>query len=97
MFKKLKRLFISEVAIDSWNLDVATAAFLAPRLKYLAENSHGHPLGLTEKEWYDILIRMADFFSQYEDEAFNTFSESFLQEKEEVLSLFTKHYTNLWD
>jgi len=33
---------------DTWSLDISVAKYLAPRIRYLANNSNGYPVTLTE-------------------------------------------------
>ena len=34
---------------DTWSLDISVAKYLAPRVRYLANNSHGYPGSLTDE------------------------------------------------
>ncbi|MEK6883718.1 MAG: hypothetical protein AABY22_29085 [Nanoarchaeota archaeon] len=43
---------------DCWGLDHSLAKWILPRLKYLRKNLHGHPTGITFKEWKNNLDKM---------------------------------------
>lgn len=43
---------------DAWNLDVATAKWILPRLKHLRNNTQSHPNDLTFEEWQKTLDQM---------------------------------------
>jgi len=47
---------------DCWNLDVTFARFMAPRLRYLRDHTHGYPEGMTELEWERHLTDIAKYY-----------------------------------
>jgi len=83
---------------DCWSLDDATARFLAPRLRYLAENNMSYPgENINEELWTAILYKMADGFERMTKPDWDLFSKDTLDYAEECLDLFREFFFNLWD
>jgi len=49
---------------DTWSMDCTLAPIILPMLVQLQQTKHGHPYGLTEQEWDDILDEMIWAFEQ---------------------------------
>jgi hypothetical protein len=91
---------------DCWNLDVAIAKFLYPRLAYLRDNHKGVPAIIdsefetieeSDKEWTRILNRMTKGFYVYaakEDYEYTDDEKALIEETKELL---IKYFSCLWD
>ena len=86
---------------DTWSLDDATARFLAPRLRYLAEHTSGYPSAFDGEDgdelWTAILAKMADGFERMTKPDWDSFSRDEMIYDEECLDLFREYFFNLWD
>ena len=86
---------------DTWNLDDATARFLAPRLRYLAEHTSGYPSAFDGEDgdelWSAILFKMADGFERMTTPNWDSFAREEVDYAEECLDLFREFFFNLWD
>ena len=86
---------------DCWSLDDATARFLAPRLRYLAEHTSGYPSEFDGEDgdelWSAILFKMADGFERMTAPNWDAFSKDEFDYTEECLDLFREFFVNLWD
>ena len=83
---------------DTWSLDDATARFLAPRLRYLAENNMSYPgENINEELWSAILFKMADGFERMTKPDWDMFDRDEVVYVEECLDLFHSFFFNLWD
>ncbi len=84
---------------DAWSLDDATARFLAPRLRYLAEHHMGYPSEFDGEDgaelWTAILAKMADGFERMaNDYGINKGNIDYV---DECLDLFREFFYCLWD
>lgn len=83
---------------DCWSLDDATARFLAPRLRYLAENNMSYPgEEINEELWTAILFKMADGFERMAAPDWDFIDPEAITYGEECLDLFREFFFNLWD
>ena len=83
---------------DTWSLDDAVARFLAPRLRYLAENHIGYfDENINDEIWTAILFKMADGFERMTAPDWGSFDKDLLADAEECLDLFREYFFNLWD
>lgn len=80
---------------ETWNLDVAFAKLIAPRLRRFRDISIAYPSDLTVDEWFADLSKMiwAFEFIASEKNITNDYQEANIQEG---LDLFAKHYQSLW-
>jgi hypothetical protein len=83
---------------DVWSIDDYLSTWMPKALRKL--NKYGHPCGLTQKKWDDIVEQIARGFeahrknSEYPDK--DTYDK--LYEKEKTgLTLFVKYFGDLWD
>jgi len=83
---------------DTWELDTATARFLAPRLMHLAEHHAGYPHQFDGEDgdelWTAILAKMADGFERIAEDNINPFDGDY---EGECLDLFREFFFALWD
>jgi hypothetical protein len=88
---------------DWWNLETATAKFLAPRLRYLAEHTSGYPSfididGISGDEiWTAILYKMTDGFEMMTMPDWDFLDPEAIDYAGECLDLFREYFFNLWD
>jgi hypothetical protein len=86
---------------DWWNLHAATARFLAPRLRYMAEHTSGYPSAFDGEDgdelWSAILSKMADGFERMTKPDWDMFDRDEVVYVEECLDLFRAFFFNLWD
>ena len=85
---------------DTWNLDYSLAEWLEPRVRHLANNTHGHPHDFTEQEWHMYLITIANRIKRY----LNAIEKSDTQEELEAyesykiaMQMFTDRLHDMWD
>jgi len=93
---------------DTWELDVAIAKYIHPRVKYLADHTHGHPSLLSD----GLFINNNDLSQYYSDDKFimwqnilNEISRGFedyidddnRKPPKESLRLISIFYECLWD
>lgn len=91
---------------DTWSFDYYLAEVISGGCKYLTDNSHSYPDGLTEKKWKRILNKISEIseVNRVENTLFNLPNEEFIDEvksahkkQKEALELFIKHFNDLWD
>lgn len=96
---------------DTWAMDSTLAIIITPMLKQLKATQHGHPIGLTEKQWHKIMDKMIwSFECLSSDSGFHGFKfegdytritsrryHKHMEKVQEGLDLFGKYYMNLWD
>ena len=86
---------------DTWDLNDATARFLAPRLLYMVENTSGYPSAFDGEDgdelWIAILFKIADGFERMTKPDWDEFSRKEMTYVEECLDLFREFFFNLWD
>lgn len=85
---------------DLWELDVHLAEIILPRLKSFRDmDKIGHPAGLTEEEWQNILDKMIYSFEALQNQYHVPLVESKAEagKIEEGLNLFATHLCDLWD
>ena len=97
---KYQKLIRGYSDIEIWNLDITTAEWIIPRLKYLKEHTCGYPPDLeTFEEWQEILQKMIDAFELYACES-ETIDEAQLKTENEIIEegiqLFGKYFRALW-
>jgi hypothetical protein len=83
----------------TWNMDVAFANYILPRLKYFRDNHMGYPPKLgSDEAWIatlDKMIRSFELVIEYEGILWAKRKE--LLEFDEGIKLFAEYYLNLWD
>jgi len=83
---------------DAWGLDMSVAAWLAPKLMYLAENHSGYPSQFDGEDgdelWTAILAKMADGFERMTSDRWDACDNSY---EDECLDLFREYFFHLWD
>ena len=82
---------------DWWDLDVALAEWMVPRLKDLRDNTTGIPVDFTEEEWTAILNEMIDGFSLVDSERFWLRDPATEYRVQRSYLLLAKHHMHLWD
>jgi hypothetical protein len=87
---------------DVWSLDHSIALYILPRLKHLKKVVHGHPDGLTFRQWKRELDKMIAAFSIITDETkyYHIGSRRHHPHQKTIdagLDAFRKHYHHLWD
>ena len=88
---------------ECWNLDVTIAKFILPRLKTFKRIHHGYPSELGEGQWEEALNKMIFAFEEsitYDEWEFKLTPKELSEKQkkiEEGLSLFAKHFRDLWD
>lgn len=81
---------------EIWGLDYSIACFILPRLKHFRDHAISHPMGLTEKEWKDVLDKMIRSFE------FATKNGVYDETADEILEiyegyeLFGQWFRDLW-
>jgi hypothetical protein len=79
---------------ELWNLDSTLGKFMAPRLRAFRKQLHGHPGGLTEKQWDSYLVEMIYAFDWLRKGRQMCDTD---ERAEKGLDLFRKYLLNLWD
>ncbi len=84
---------------DTWNLDLALAKLILPRLKRFKELNIGYPSDMSFEEWNETIDKMIYSFEFYKNG--KQFDWSVDNKKEwakvdEGMKLFGKHYGHLW-
>jgi hypothetical protein len=85
---------------DAWSLDYYLAGWMPAAIKYLEENKHGTPIGMTPKGWATRLRIMREGFEAVKemDEIPNRNRYRQLKRKmDKGLRLFAGHFLCLWD
>jgi len=94
---------------ELWSLDLTIAKFLVPRLEAFMEKRAGHPTGMTDKKWKQMLNLMIEGFRATIGEDYidsnpdmskaeiNKKLKANSKKQEVGLQLFTKHFKDLWD
>ena len=92
---------------ETWNLDVAMAYFILPRLKRFKELNNGYPGEITPEKWDEVLDKMIfafDFILNEDDiklgkddfdEAIKDWEKAYEKYKEGML-LFGAYFRHLW-
>ena len=81
---------------DTWNLDVAIAKFILPRLKRFKEMNGVYPPNLTEKEWDTGLDMMIDAFEIASSENWYFMTNEESGQFKLGFEVFNKYYIYLW-
>ena len=93
------------VEIDDWDtfsLDHTLALIIHPALIKFKEKENGHPSGLSEKEWHDILDCMIFSFGKKLNDDDGMVCNDIEQTKKNIAEIqkgfdyFGKYYQNLW-
>lgn len=80
---------------DTWSLDWTLAHWLLPRLKRFKELNDGFPHPFTEEEWDGVLDKMIKAFEIIVGaECWD--GDMDMNEVNEGLDLFRKHFIDLW-
>lgn len=95
---------------DTWSLDAYLSSWMPEALRYLKKNRNGFPSNSSDKEWEDILEKMALGFeaSRKQDDIELGKGEGAVDEykkkmdeleaiRKEGMNLFVEHYDALWD
>ena len=99
--KQLKKLGAYVNPKDTWNLDVAIAKFVLPRLKLYKKLTNGYPgiPGYSYEQWMDDIDKMIAAFELIaNDSNFKLFKQNSMEAEiiEDGLDLFRKYYFDLW-
>lgn len=90
---------------ETWNLGHCIIAFTLPRLKRFKETHNGYPMGMSEKQWSEILDKMifAMEWALKEDAMTDDYEKLTQKEKkanwkkyEEGMKLFSDYLLHLW-
>lgn len=82
---------------DTWNIDVAFAKWITPRLERFSEINNGFPNGTTKKSWNAIIQKMIKGFKfMASDEYFSCRDPKKFKDIEVSMELFHKHIRDLW-
>lgn len=82
---------------ETWSLDQPLAKLIAPRLRRFSELRGGHPHGMTEEEWHNIIMKMVEAFEWYaSDERWGKDEFKNIEKHQEGIDLFAKYYAGLW-
>ena len=77
---------------DCWSIDWYIAEILPKMLRHLKKNNHGHPQGVTENEWHEILEAIAHGFDlQYQILEYKLFDFSNKKQKKVIKNMFHKN------
>lgn len=95
---------------DVWGWCDHMARINVAALRQLAKTKMGHPIGMTMPGWHSRLLKMADGFQAFIDDADDCTSYKRLSQKEFLalmksrqrrtaagLKLWSKHFWSLWD
>lgn len=90
-----QRIFRGYGDDETWSLDHEVSRFILPRLIRFKELNNGHPAGLTEKKWNNILDKMIFAFQRKIDDPieYDSVKEKKMQEG---FCLFGKYFQDLW-
>lgn len=90
LYQRIKYGFPLE---QSWDFCSYHSDWVLPRLKHLRADLHGHPTGMKEGEWEDILDKIIWSFENWEDEPGPIYPEDYdhryLRKKEDGKITFT--------
>lgn len=94
---------------ETWSLDHTIARFIAPRLRVLQKQAHGHPPNLTQEGWENILGEIAEGFEavlaieeliwekyDFDIKKYRQAEKELYRKANKGLELFKKWYFNLW-
>jgi hypothetical protein len=94
LYQRLTRGWSDE---DTFSMDGPLAKLIAPRLKRFAELRRGHPSGMSEKEWEDIINKMVAAFEWYaSDDRYGPDEFKNIEKHQEGIDLFAQFYCGLW-
>jgi hypothetical protein len=80
---------------DTWCLATTNAQWIVPRLERFMELRNGHPIGLSDQEWDEILNKILFAFKTIaKDDCTLTYKNH--EQIKEGLELYAKYYLNLW-
>jgi len=89
---------------ELWNLDIATARFILPRLKQFRENNNGHPVEYTIEQWNEILDKIIWSFEKIDsggvfdvEDGFEGSEKEWYDKIQVGLTLFGEHLMSLWN
>lgn len=80
---------------ETWNLYFGISKYILPRLKRFRKIPCGHPMGITEKEWDEILSKMIWSFQFIVKDEINVPEGDWIK-MQEGLDLFAKWFRDLW-
>ena len=95
--KKYQRVKYGFCCHEAYNLDSATIKFVLPRLKHMRANLCGYPAEMTSEEWEQILDKIIDGFEIYSKLYEHDLTEEDMKQFDKSISLFAKHFRDLWD
>lgn len=83
---------------ETWHIPYTTAKLLLPRMKRFKQLRFGHPMGMTEKEWDDILdkIILAFEICVKTEAACDYGGDEQEKQYEEGIALFHEYYETIW-
>lgn len=82
---------------DLWSLDHSLAKIILPRLKRFKDCRGGHPHGMTDQEWDDIIGEMVFGIEWYASgDCWNSEDRQKAERAHKGLELFGKYYGHLW-
>lgn len=93
-----------EIIIDDWDLwsmDVTLSQIIHPMLVKFRENVDGSPLGISDERWKKILDEMIWSFNFILNEDSVPIhirnDKQIIEQLQNGLNLFAKHFQSLWD
>lgn len=81
---------------DLYSLDHTLALIIHPALVAYKEKAAGHPGGITQDEWDDILDKMIFAFERYTEDDFIYTNDEDHKKMSEGMKLFAEWYHHLW-
>lgn len=81
---------------ETWNLDIAFARFIVPRLKRFKKLNNGYPGTLTSRSWNKIIQKMIDGFTAMQIHYGILTPDDESKKIAEALKLFSEWATHLW-
>lgn len=91
-WQKLTRGFSDD---ETWNLDVAIAKFIIPRLKRFREISYAYPHDLTPEIWDCMLRDMIAGFEWFASDVGERDEDGYLEARDNV-KMFAEYFGALW-
>lgn len=87
---------------DSWNMSFYISKIISEMSNYMRDNTHGHPMSLTEEAWEEILIKIRNGFEAgillHDNVYFDKAEEAALKATfDEGFKLLHEWYFHLWD
>lgn len=94
--KKKKQLAYQKMCDEVYDLDIAFAEWMIPRLKIFMKNRDSYPSYLTDAEWQSLLEEMLEGMYCIQQRQQKSNNKENREKAERALDIFRTHFNHLW-